>query len=259
MDVVKPVAALVSGLLLAGCSGATPQPASIPVDLPRIVDSPEPRTCTAADLERVSPWIGRILHREPSLGEGYVRPRVREQWAVCGRLDRAACARWAEEAAAKRAARDGLVAEVAPGRRDIGRLWTFELGSRVETRLFRNNGAAAAFLRTRAPGETFNLLSAHRAVEPRSYRLEIVYREPEKHGSYPMSTWTWLVPRSVAAASDALLALDDLEEHGIQVSNRWDVQRALEHGLGETIRTVAGPAEPEGPPIEITVPVYCEN
>ncbi len=255
MDAVKQLAVSLC-LVVSGCA-AVPQPASIAVELPRIVDSPEPKTCSASELEHVTPWIGEITHREPGTGEGWVNTRVREQWAICGQLERAACTRWAEAAAAKRAERDGLVAEVLPGTRTIGRLWTFEIGNRLESRLFRNNGAASAFLRTRAPSEGFTFLSSHKAIEPRNYRLEIVYREPETKKPYPTSKWTWQVPRSPAAASDALLALEDLESHGIYASDTWGVQRTLEKGTGADVRPIAGPAVADGPPIEVVVDVYC--
>ena len=247
---------IAAALSIGGCA-AVPLPASIPLDLPRIVDSPEPRTCTADDLQRVSPWIGKVTQREASSEEGWQQARVREQWAICGQLDQAACLRWAETAATKRAERDGLVAEVVPATRTIGRLWTFEIGERLESRLFRNNGAASAFLRARRADERFNFLSSHKAVEPRNYRLDIVYREPETKKPYPTSKWTWQVPRSAAAASDALLALEDLEARGIYASDTWSVQRALEDATGTEVRPIAGPADAEGPPIEVTVSVYC--
>ncbi len=257
MDNVKPL--IMAGALLLGGCAATAQPASLPIELPRIVDSPEPTTCTADDLQRVSPWIGKITHREAGSATGWQPARVREQWAICGQLDQAACTRWAEAAAAKRAERDGLVAEVLPATRTVGRLWTFEIGERLESRLFRNNGAASAFLRARRADEPFLFLTSQKAVEPRNYRLEIVYREPHQKTPYATSRWTWEVPRSVAAASDALLALEDLEAHGIHISNAWNVRRSLEDATGAEVRPVAGPVEADGPPIEVEVNVYCNN
>lgn len=251
-------AALVIALVAIGCA-ATPEPASVPIELPRIVESPEPRTCTAKDLETVTPWIGKVTAREPGTTTSYQQPRVKEQWAICGQLGRAACTRWAEAAAEKRATRDGLVAEVVPGTRTIGRLWTYTLEERVESRLFRNNGAAAAFLRTRPEGERFELLQSQKAIEPRNYRLEIVYRDPsETERTLPTSTWTWELPRSRAAAGDALLALEDLEQHGMY-ADLWGTRHRLEEALGGTVRPVPGSAEGEGPPLEVEVTVTCSG
>jgi hypothetical protein len=199
-------------LALAGCSEARATAASAP-QIPRIVESPEPKVCSAEVLARAAPWVGTIRRRIPTTIASSGSPRVAEHWVLCGALDREACTTWSERVGALRAAEEDLVVEVRPGRRHVGKLWTFARGEHAESQLFPNNAAAAAFLEARGESLAAATTSRRDAFEPRAYRVDLLYRA--KRTEQPAAEWDWELPSSAQSTRDALLAVEDLADRGI--------------------------------------------
>jgi hypothetical protein len=185
-------------------------------------------------------------------------PRVAEQWVLCGHLDREACTRWSSRVGALRAAENGLLVEATPGRRLVGKLWTFAQGDGTESRLFPNNAAAAAFLEAR--GESFedSMVSRRDAVEPRAYRVDLVYRTPRTE--QPATEWEWELPVTARAMRDARLAVEDLSDRGIILvePQPWDFGGRLEAAFSAANETSPGPASENAAPLRIRVTMACD-
>ena len=251
-------------LLLLACRSELPEAKPLPASLeraPRLVESPEPKICSRETLARAAPWIGTILRRVETTIEVDSSPRVSEQWVICGLLDTEACLQWANLVSGEHVAREGLLAEVSPGKRMRGKLWTFDLGDRTESRLFSNNGAASAYLRTRPTNELRTFVSSSSVTEPRPYRVEIAYRKPWQRVSRPAVVWTWQLPRSKVAASDALLALEDLRDRGIQLdADLWDMRATFESAVGEPLGPpTVGAQEVTDKTFHVTVQIRCDD
>jgi hypothetical protein len=227
--------------------------------MPRIIESPEPKVCSAETLARAAPWVGTIRRRTATTIAREGSPRVAEQWVLCGALDREACTTWSARVGALRAAEDGLLVEVRPGRRHVGKLWTFARNEHAESRLFPNNAAAAAFLEARGELLTDATLSRHDAFEPRAYRVDLLYRA--ERTEQPAAEWEWEVPLTPRATRDALLAVEDLADRGIELvePRPWELQQRFDQALASPERSTPGSAEAdEQPPPRIRVLVACD-
>ncbi len=256
--VVRPSRPVLFALALAGCSevGATPASES---RLPRIVESPEPKVCSAEVLQRAAPWVGTIRRRTPTTVAREGSPRIAEQWVLCGALDRDACVAWSARVGALRAGEDGLQVEVRPGRRHVGKLWTFARGDDSESHLFPNNAAAAAFLEARGESFADSTLSRDDAFEPRAYRVDLVYRAPRTE--QPAIAWEWELPATSRATRDATLAVEDLADRGIALvePEPWDLGRRLDEALRTSDGPTPGPAASESlAPLRIRVLMACD-
>ena len=251
-------------LLLLACRGELPEAKPLPASLeraPRVVESPEPKVCSRETLARAAPWIGTIVRRVETTIEVDSSPRVSEQWVICGLLDTEECLQWANLASAERVAREGLVADVSLGKRVRGKLWTFDLGDRSESRLFSNNGAASAYLRTRQANEPRTFVSSRSVIEPRPYRVEIAYRLPRQRVTRPAVFWTWQLPKNKVAVSDALLAIEDLEDRGILLdADLWEMRATFESAIGEPLGPpTVGAQEVTDQTFRVAVQIRCDD
>jgi hypothetical protein len=263
-DVQAQLNRLSTGLLLLVACRGLPEPAPIPASSKletRLVDSPEPKICSRETLARAAPWIGTIVKRVETTIEVASSPRVAEQWVICGLLDTEECLHWANLATSERAASEGLTVDVTPGKRLRGKLWTFALGDRTESRLFSNNGAASAYLRTRLADDPRTFVSSSSVIEPRPYRVEVAFRSPRQRLHRPAVVWTWQLPKTKFAANDALLALEDLEDRGILLdADAWEMRATFESAIGEPLGPpTIGAQEITDKTFQVTVQIRCDD
>lgn len=254
----------VSAFFLVGCVPTGAPPRAVSYELaPRLVSPPPKPRCSARSLATKTLWAGSIVARLPATREISGRRLVREEWALCGALDSERCFDWARNAATERGRIEGLVPDVEQGSIRRGRLWTFEIGHQNVAYLFGSNQELVSYLRPfrNRDDERPAIVDVADAVEPRFHRMVVRYFEPERTLQVPASIWTLEFDRSEQGASDAMLAISDLEEEGIDVEPKSrqefvDEARAAAQGV-LTLPFTGHSAPSDGPPVSVELIVHC--
>lgn len=255
---------MLGALVLAGCAASSvPLRSAGSALAPRLVTPPHGGRCSERALANKRLWAGAIVARVPVEQELTGRRLVREEWALCGGLDTEQCFDWARNAGTERGRAEGLLVDVEQGSTRRGRLWTFDLGHENVAFLFSTNQELVSYLRPyRARDQAHPaILDVAEAVEPRFHRMVVRYFEPERPVRTPASIWTIEFERSEQGASDALLAVADLEREGIAIEAGSravfaDAARDAARGV-LTLPFTGHAAPPDGPPVSAELLVYC--
>lgn len=192
---------------------------------PTLLPNPDHASCDAGTLARASLWAGAIVARTATTLQTTSERLLYDGVARCDQLDIESCRSWGQERI-RYLVVDGpesVERRVEIGSEARGTMWSLLVDGRREGHLLRTNrDFAATFRRLAAAGREVQVTDRQRVTEPRFSRVHLRVAAPVQ-GSVAAERWTLELDASEMAVVEVGLALDDLEEAGIRVSDRREL------------------------------------
>jgi hypothetical protein len=218
-------------VFLGGCAAESrelPRAASMPAPAPVMLPSAPHRVCDPPTLARASLWAGTIVSRVSMQQQAIATRVVYDRTARCDGLELASCREWAWQqlrGVETRSEGGELERRVESGAEFRGTMWNLVVDGEKQDHLLRTNRDFAALLRRlEASGKQVQVTERQRVIEPRFGRIHLTMVAAEIH-SVPAERWTVEFDASELGVLEVGLALDDLDELGVRVSDRSEFDR----------------------------------